>query len=330
MAGMAAERKRAEERAAMGISRRSADGDLAASLEGLYARYNRREYVAPDPLQFLYAYKDLRDREIVGLIASSLAYGRVAQILRNASDVLGRLGDAPAEFAARASLRRLSSVLRGVRHRFTSGDDIAALLYAAGRAMRKHGSLERFLAAGLRAGDADILGAASAFVRRLEDYGARWHEGLLPSPESGSACKRLNLFFRWMVRRDEVDPGGWTSIGPEMLIVPVDTHMHRIAAELGLTKRAAADGRAAVEITGAFRRIRPDDPVRYDFVLTRIGIRRDVVWEDPRVLHKRGAGGMSGRGLLWKDPSPSNAGPALQAPPARFFNNNAAAAGGAQ
>ncbi|MCX7804300.1 MAG: TIGR02757 family protein [Planctomycetota bacterium] len=347
-------------RAAAGIRCDGVEYDLAAALERLYERCNRREYVAPDPLQFLYGYPDMADREIAGLIASSLAYGRVAQILRSVSIVLDRLGGAPAEFVARSDFRRLRSALRGVRHRFTSGDDIASLLYAAGRAVRKYGSLERCFADGLRPGDVDVLGAASAFVRHLEDFGGRWHDGLLPSPESGSACKRLHLFLRWMVRRDDVDPGGWETVGPEMLIVPVDTHMHRIATEIGLTKRAVADGRAAVEITGAFRRIRPEDPVRYDFVLTRIGIRRDVIWEESKGLYERGAGGMPGRGLFRERPltvqrradalgsprsffpmgaSPGNLRAGREAASApklhsrgfrRGSNNNAVAAGGAQ
>ena len=79
---------------------------------------------------------------------------------------------------------------------------------------------------------------------------------LLPSPEKGSACKRLNLFLRWMVRPDEVDPGGWSGVDPGLLIVPLDTHMHRVGLEAGLTRRRQADMRTALEITQAFRRLR--------------------------------------------------------------------------
>ena len=95
----------------------------------------------------------------------------------------------------------------------------------------------------------------------------------LPSPDGGSACKRLNLFLRWMVRKDNVDPGIWQSIPASHLIVPLDTHMHRIAKAMGLTSRKQADIQSAIEITGAFSFIRPADPVRYDFALTRLGIK---------------------------------------------------------
>ena len=104
--------------------------------------------------------------------------------------------------------------------------------------------------------------------------------GLLPSPSAGSACKRLNLFLRWMVRQDNVDPGGWDSVSPAKLIIPLDTHMHRIGRRLGLTPRRQADLRTAIEITEGFRGICPSDPVRYDFALTRLGIRRDEGVED--------------------------------------------------
>ena len=97
-----------------------------------------------------------------------------------------------------------------------------------------------------------------------------------PSPERGSACKRINLFLRWMVRKDRVDPGGWDKVPRSMLIIPLDTHMYHICTGLNMTCRKSADMTTAVEITEAFRKIAPEDPVRYDFSLTRLGIRKDA------------------------------------------------------
>ena len=108
---------------------------------------------------------------------------------------------------------------------------------------------------------------------------ARPSSSLLPDPDRGSACKRLHLFLKWMVRVDAVDPGGWTVLPPSALVVPVDTHMHRIGLALGLTERGQADIRTALEMTEAFSLVRPDDPVRYDFALTRFGIRPDLDME---------------------------------------------------
>lgn len=246
---------------------------LELRLGELYARYNRRAYVSPDPLQFLYAYDDPADREIVGLVASSLAFGRVPQILASVTRVLDRLPNPAADVrrAGRAEWRRR---LRGFRHRFVTGEDVSDLLYAAGRLLERHGSLEACFTNGHDPSDATVLPALTAFVGALRRESGR-RSYLLPSPDDGSACKRLHLYLRWMVRRDDVDPGAW-AVPASKLIVPLDTHMHRIARALGLTARRAADGRTALEVTAAFRAMTPEDPVRYDFALTRLGIRTDT------------------------------------------------------
>ena len=103
-----------------------------------------------------------------------------------------------------------------------------------------------------------------------------YRNSLLPLPDRGSACKRLNLFMRWMVRQDAVDPGGWSGVPLSKLIIPLDTHMHRISRAMGLTSRRQADMGTAMEVTRAFQKFAPDDPLRYDFVLTRLGIRKDM------------------------------------------------------
>lgn len=252
------------------------------ALEDLYVTYNRRELVHPDPLEFLYAYDDLSDREIVALVASYLAYGRVAQILKSVRRVLERM-PAPAEFVRGASPETLRSTLAGFKHRFTTGETLAALLSGARCAIERHGSLGACFGAGLSDRDETVLPALTAFVGELNSgapcHSAKHeagHKPPLPSPAEGSACKRLNLFLRWMVRRDAVDPGGWDHVPPSKLIVPLDTHMLRIGRALRLTQRSQADIRTAQEVTAAFRAFAPDDPVRYDFALTRLGIRHDA------------------------------------------------------
>lgn len=247
---------------------------IKEELDGLYAKYNRREFVHPDPLEFLYRYEDAADREVAALVASSLAYGRVAQILASVEDALGRLGASPSRFLADASRQELFDALEGFKHRFTAGDELAALLFGVGRVRRRFGSLERCFERGVNDGET-VLHALSMFVVELTAAAGSPLGHLLPSPARGSACKRLNLFLRWMVRQDDVDPGGWTTVPAAKLVVPLDTHMHRVGLGLGLTERKRADLRAAVEITAAFRTIAPDDPVRYDFALTRLGIRSD-------------------------------------------------------
>jgi len=254
---------------------REATAPPAGALDDLYRQYNRRCYVRPDPLQFLYDFPPIRDRELVALVASSLAYGRVAQILKSVSCVLRVLGPSPHAFLMDASQKDLRNDLAGFRHRFTGGAEVADMLWAARCAVRSFGSLEACFMEGMDAGADTILPALTAFAGRLRRFGGR-RGFLLARPEKGSACKRWHLFLRWMVRRDEVDPGGWSGIPPSMLLVPLDTHMHRIGMGLGGTTRKQADLRTALEITRMFRCIAPDDPVRYDFSLTRLGIREDM------------------------------------------------------
>ncbi len=244
-------------------------------LEHLYKTLNRREYVHPDPLELVYEYDAPNDREIAGLVASALAYGRVAQILGSARSVLGRLGERPARFVADERAETIRDSVSDIKHRFTFPEEIGDLLVGAGRVINRHGSLEECFASGIEYTDVTLVPALGRFVAELAAAAETRPASLLPLPERGSACKRLHLFLRWMVRDDDVDPGVWSTVDRSMLVVPIDTHMHRIARQLGLTTRTQADLRTALEVTNSFRKLAPGDPVKYDFALTRIGIRQD-------------------------------------------------------
>ena len=140
----------------------------------------------------------------------------------------------------------------------------------------EHGSLYSCFLKGVSKDDDTVFPGLVYFVRNLTADGKQKTGHLVPDPQRGSACKRLNLFLRWMVRKDRVDPGGWEEVPASKLIIPLDTHMHRIGCIFGFTERKQADLRTAMEITEGFRDIRPEDPVRYDFALTRLGIRDDL------------------------------------------------------
>lgn len=252
------------------------DVQLKALLDGLYFVYNRRELVRPDPLVFLYDYEDLRDREIVGLIASSLAYGRVAQILKSVQTILTLMGSHPRRFLERRA-SSLKNLLGDFRHRFTRGEQVAALLERTAEVLRSQGSLEAFMGDCVQKGGG-LLDGLNLFSRTLEPK--RPGFSLLTAPEDGSACKRLLLWLKWMVRRDEVDPGGWTVLSPRDLLMPTDTHIHRIALRFGLTNRRQADLRTVLEITRGFAALYPQDPTRCDFVLSRFGIRSGLSIDD--------------------------------------------------
>lgn len=251
---------------------------LKARLDGLYQRFNRPEFIATDPLQHLYGYDDPADREVVGFVTASLSYGRVSQINKTVAGVLRRLTSSPSSFLATASPGDLHRLFSDFCYRFTTGEELAALLGALGAMIRSGGSLNTWFVRYLHRDDRTVLSALDRFaVHVARESGTMGGcNSLLPAPAAGSACKRLHLFLRWMVRRDDVDPGGWTGVSPSLLLIPLDVHMHRVALALGFTRRRQADLKAVLEITDAFRAIDPADPVRYDFALTRQGIMRGM------------------------------------------------------
>ena len=220
--------------------------------------------------------------EIVAFIASALAYGRVRQIKNSLVDLLGRMGHSPYEFARsfEANKRRK---LKEFKHRFTSGDDISDLLTLLKKILAENNSIEDFFLLGYKQTDRNIIPALSNFCDSLLDTHGAEHNGqtsrglkyLLASPTGGSACKRLNLFLRWMIRDDDVDAGLWKSIDKAKLIVPVDVHMGRLCRILGFYDHKTVSLSSALEITKSFSQIEPADPVKYDFALSRIGIVED-------------------------------------------------------
>ena len=258
-------------------------------LDTVYAAYHRPEFIYPDPLAPVRTYSDVRDREIAGLIASSLAVGRVDLILKAVDQVLSPLGSHPSETLANLKLKELQNQYKGFVYRFFKCREISSFLYAIGEALRQYGSLESLFMEGyspsvtLKQVQGDILAGISHFLAFIQEHSKGCCGILITPPEKGSACKRFNLFLRWMVRQDCVDPGGWTRVSKRDLLVPVDTHMHDIATRLGFTCRRAGDLKTAQEITDAFAKYDPEDPVRYDFSLTRLGIHPDL---DKTILDK--------------------------------------------
>jgi len=241
---------------------------LRKILESLYGRYNQREYVNPDPLFFLYDYPHVRDREIVGLIASCLAYGRVNMIMKTVKEVLRETGPSPYKFLMETRDSEIEKTFRGFKYRFSTEAHLCDLFKGIQSVLKEYGSLENCFSGDDRGEDEGLVRLYRA-ITRTGDVGH-----LLADPVKTSACKRSHLFLRWMVRKDAVDPGGWASVSPAQLVYPVDTHMFKIGTMLGFTRRKNADKGCAMEITRGFRNINPGDPVKYDFTLTRFGIRQ--------------------------------------------------------
>lgn len=242
-------------------------------------------YIHPDPLECVYRFSSPSDREIVGLIASSLAFGGVKQILGSVDNVLQRLDNQPSSIVERSE-RDIVRLCRGFKHRYATCQDLAQLLRGAQCVLEIYPSLNACFLEGYRHEHDSTLPALTQFVRSLRRPDSRPRNFLLPLPEDGSACKRLHMYLRWMVRRDAVDPGTWEGVCARHLLAPLDTHMFRIAELLGFTTRAHACLKAVREITAAFARIAPEDPVRYDFALTRLGIRSDTTGYDSLAAYR--------------------------------------------
>lgn len=257
------------------LSTASATRRLRAKLETLYARYNRRGAVHLDPIAAVHRFEDPRDQEIVGLIASSLAFGNVKQIVGSVDRVLCVFPQ-PRNDLLTTSPAELRRRVKDFRHRYVTGVELADLLLGVQGVVRKHTTLGHCFAQSLSASDETVLPALTRFVHELRADSTLAQNYLLPDPSRGSACKRLLLYLRWMVRHDEVDTGAWAGVSPhltpEKLVAPIDTHMHRISQRLGWTQRKTPDLRTALEVTDVLRRISPKDPIRYDFALTHLGI----------------------------------------------------------
>jgi uncharacterized protein (TIGR02757 family) len=261
---------------------------LAPVLDLFQRGFDAVARLAADPVEFPRRYPDPGDAEVAGLLAACLAYGRADLFKPKIEWVLGLAAPSPAAFAARLALRPDAGPLAGFRYRFNTGEDVAALLAAAGWVRERHGSmgarfaalLDRAVAEGAPSPLREALARFAAEMREappvrslLAGRGVRGIRHLCPDPRAGGAAKRWNLYLRWMVRGpDGVDLGLWRGVPTSALVVPLDTHVARVARRLGLTRRRDLSWRTAEEVTGALRVADPGDPVRFDFALCHLGM----------------------------------------------------------
>ena len=260
--------------------------ELRPALERLALTTDAAARIGYDPVEIPRRFGDPADAEVAGLLAASLAYGRADLFKPQLERVLAAMGPHPARFAEAFSRSPEPAAFAGFLYRFNRAEDIAALVAAVGFVRARQGSLGARFAALYEeaAGAPDPLRAALArFAEELRTappvrpvLASRGHRGLfhlLPDARLAGACKRWNLYLRWMVRGpDAVDLGLWRGVPPSALVVPLDTHVQRIARNLGLTRRTDASWRSAAEITANLRAIDPEDPVRFDFALCHLGM----------------------------------------------------------
>jgi uncharacterized protein (TIGR02757 family) len=255
---------------------------LRPALDDLLAGTDAAERMRGDPVELPHRYADSQDIEVAALLSAALAYGRVDLFKPRLAALLEAIGPSPGATALNSTPVELLERARGFAYRMTDARDVACLLYGAGAMLRAHGSLGAAFTRHYRA-RGSVRAALGGFVDELcaPDFTpitgrrapTRRLKHLLPHPGRGSACKRLNLFLRWMVRGpDGVDFGLWREIPAAELVVPLDTHVHRIGQFIGLTRRKDLSWRTAEEVTQRLRQLDGGDPVRYDFALSHLGI----------------------------------------------------------
>ena len=254
---------------------------LRTALDTLYADFNV-EHSATDPIWIVRRYDRPADREVAGFISAALAFGRVQSVINSIEGMLAVMGPSPAAFVRAFDPARDRRAFDHLVHRWTSGADMAALVWVLHQMIAKRGSIEGYFVEGLAPGAVDVSDALQSFSTRalaLDQKAVYLRTRPKPGvayffsrPSSGGACKRLNLFLRWMARHDQVDLGVWTGVRPGQLIVPLDTHVIRVGQCLQLTRYKSPGWKMAADITASLRQLDPLDPVKFDFSICHLGM----------------------------------------------------------
>lgn len=258
---------------------------LKSRLDRLYESFNNPNS-ATDPIQIVRRFSDPADQEVVGFCAAALAFGRVASVLQSIERLVAVMGPHPATFVHTFEPQAQAPALAPIVHRWIRGADLTALLWLLRQMYDRAGSIQGFFLAEHEVSAVDLADSLDSFSRRAMalDVGSAYRAAgraipkragvgyFFPRPSQGSGCKRLNLFLRWMVRRDALDLGVWTRVSPRQLVVPLDTHVIRVGRCLRLTRRTSPGWPMAREITEALRQLDPEDPVKYDFAMCHLGM----------------------------------------------------------
>ena len=244
-------------------------------LERNYARYNQPHFIDNDPIQIPHRFKRLQDVEIAAFITATLAWGQRKTIIDNCSQWLLMMDNAPYDFVLNHQESDLKPIAQ-FKHRTFNGTDALYFIYFLANHYRQHASLETAFAQHLQPHDQHIGSALIGFHQlffSLDAAPLRTHKHVA-TPQKNATCKRLNMFLRWMVRRDQhgVDFGLWQQIKPAQLLIPLDVHVERVARHVGLLQRSKTDWKAVLELSEQLKQFDPQDPIKYDFALFGYGV----------------------------------------------------------
>jgi uncharacterized protein (TIGR02757 family) len=252
-------------------------------LDKFYHEYDFSGRLSHDPIEFPHRYKNKLDIESTGLIASCFAYGRVDLFKPVIGKILAVMGKSPHEFLIEFNPKKHTKFFNGISYRFNKENDIQCFIHVISKILKKYGSIESAFMKYYKKDDPDIGHALKGFISYMlstvfpsihknKKQASDGFKQFFPSPVGGSACKRANLFLRWMIRNKDIDFGIWKGVPMNKLIIPLDTHIAKISRCIGLSKRKSADWQMAAEITNALKRFDPVDPLKYDFAMCHYGI----------------------------------------------------------
>lgn len=249
-------------------------------LDGLVIKYETVDFIKDDPVQFPHKFKNQADMEISALLASCLAYGKREKIIQSVKSVLEIMQNEPLNFINGFNIKKDYKLFEDFNHRYTSGIDLVLLFWSLNMILNRYSSIEDLFMQNYSNDDSNIKNALINFVEEFrkdlpDSYSPKGFYFLLPSPLKGSACKRLNLFLKWMIRKGPVDLNLWKKVSSSKLIIPLDIHVAKQSRKLGLTERKTDDWKTAEEITDKLKEFDPIDPVKYDFAIFGMGLYKD-------------------------------------------------------
>jgi len=239
--------------------------------------YNKNYFIDTDPIQIPHQFKDKEDIEIAAFLTATIAWGRRDLIIKSAHKMMTLMGDKPKEFVLNFDMEKEAHFFSNFKHRTFNGSDLAYFIHSLRLLIIQHGSLEQAFAAGILPTDINMknsLGNFHDLFFNADHSFAHHSKKHVANPLQGSAAKRLNMFLRWMVRKDEfgVDFGLWETISPSILSCPLDVHTGNVGRKLGLITRNQNDWKTVEELDGYLRLMDAKDPVKYDFALFGLGV----------------------------------------------------------
>ncbi|WP_188619761.1 TIGR02757 family protein [Flavobacterium suaedae] len=246
--------------------------DLKAFLDEKVILYNKPDFIESDPIQIPHSFTQKEDIEIAGFLSATIAWGNRKMIINNARKMMELMGNTPYDFVMEHKEHHLEA-LDGFVHRTFNGVDFSTFIKAIQHIYTNHNGLEAVLNKNIQ--NNSLQNSISVFKKTFFEIEHQQRtQKHISDPLKGSAAKRINMFLRWMVRKDNtgVDFGIWESISPSALSCPLDVHSGNVARKLGILNRKQNDAKALAELDVALREMDSNDPVKYDFALFGLGV----------------------------------------------------------